>query len=181
MQFKGCTSCFACKKRGGKSYGKCVLHDDLTPVLDAITTADALIIGSPIYFGSVTGETRSFFERLVFPFFTYTVPYGSLFAKKVKTGLIYTMNVPRELSTELGYDYIFSSTEHFLQVISSEIETLCAFDTCQVEDYAKYMIESFDPVHKANRRREIFPLEMQRAFEMGQRLVSPDLHAGELA
>lgn len=33
LDFKGCTRCFACKLKGGKSYGKCVMNDGLTPIL----------------------------------------------------------------------------------------------------------------------------------------------------
>lgn len=172
LNFKGCTSCFACKIRGGKSYGKCVLNDDLAPVLDRIATADALVIGSPIYFGAVTGETRSFLERLLFPYLTYTVPYGTLFPKKIKTGFIYTMNVPEELSKEYGYEQSFKTNERYVQLLLGDAETLCAFDTCQVDDYSKLVIESFDPIHKEKRRSEVFPLECQRAFELGQRLAS---------
>ncbi len=105
LDFKGCTSCFACKTRGGKSYGRCAMKDGLTPVLAKIATADALVIGSPVYFGSVTGETRSFIERLLFPYLTYTVPYGTLFPKKLATAFIYTMNVTEERSREFGYEY----------------------------------------------------------------------------
>ena len=36
LNFKGCTSCFACKLKDGKSYGKCAMKDELTPVLDKI-------------------------------------------------------------------------------------------------------------------------------------------------
>jgi len=30
LDFKGCTSCFACKRARGKSYGHCALKDDLS-------------------------------------------------------------------------------------------------------------------------------------------------------
>jgi multimeric flavodoxin WrbA len=160
--------------RGGKSYGKCGLNDDLAPVLEKIAAADALVIGSPIYFGTVTGETRSFLERLLFPYLTYTVPYGTLFPKKIKTGFIYTMNVPEERSKEFGYEQIFNTNERYVQLLLGSAETLCAFDTCQVDDYSKVVIESFDPVHKAKRRTEVLPLECQRAFELGQRLAGAE-------
>ena len=174
LNFKGCISCFACKTRGGKSYGKCVLNDDLAPILEKIASADALVIGSPIYFGTVTGETRSFIERLLFPYLTYTVPYGTLFPKKIKTGLIYTMNVPEELSKEYGYEQIFNTSERYMRMLLGSAESLCAFDTCQVDDYLKVVIECFDPVHKARRRAEVLPLECDRAFELGQRLAAGD-------
>jgi multimeric flavodoxin WrbA len=170
LDFKGCRSCFACKTRGGKSYGKCVLNDDLAPVLEKIAAADALVIGSPIYFGTVTGETRSFLERLLFPYLTYTVPYATLFPRKIKTGFIYTMNVPEELSKEYGYEQVFKTNELYVKLLLGSAESLCAFDTCQVDDYSKLVIESFDPIHKARRRAEVLPVERQRAFELGMRL-----------
>jgi multimeric flavodoxin WrbA len=67
LDYKGCRSCFSCKLIGGKSYGRCATKDDLTPVLEKIQLVDALILGSPIYFGEVTGAMRSFLERLLFP------------------------------------------------------------------------------------------------------------------
>ena len=30
LDYKGCVSCFACKKLGGKSYGRCAVKDGLT-------------------------------------------------------------------------------------------------------------------------------------------------------
>ena len=174
LDFKGCISCFACKTRGGKSYGKCVLRDGLATILEKIAAADALVIGSPIYFGTVTGETRSFLERLLFPYLTYTVPYGTLFPKKFRAGLIYTMNATEKQSNEVGYEQVFKTTERYVQMLLGSAETLCAYDTCQVDDYAKVVIESFDPVHKAKRRTEALPLDCQRAFELGRRLAGAE-------
>ena len=174
LDFKGCTSCFACKTRGGKSYGCCAMKDGLTPLLEKIATADALVIGSPVYFGSVTGETRSFMERLLFPYLTYTVPYGTLFPKKLATAFIYTMNVPEERSREFGYEYFIKANERYGQMLLGSSESLCAFDTCQVDDYSKVVIESFDPLHKAKRRAEALPLDCQRAFELGRRLAGAE-------
>lgn len=174
LDFKGCTSCFACKTRGGKSYGHCAMKDGLKPVLDKIATADALVIGSPVYFGSVTGETRSFMERLLFPYLTYTVPYGTLFPKKLATAFIYTMNVNEERSREFGYEYFITANERYAQMLLGSAESLCAFDTCQVDDYSKVVIESFDPVHKAKRRAEALPLDCQRAFDLGRRLAGAE-------
>jgi multimeric flavodoxin WrbA len=174
LDFKGCTSCFACKTRGGKSYGCCAMKDGLTPLLEKIAMADALVIGSPVYFGSVTGETRSFMERLLFPYLTYTVPYGTLFPRKLATAFIYTMNVPEERSREFGYEYFIKANERYGQMLLGSSESLCAFDTCQVDDYSKVVIESFDPLHKAKRRAEALPLDCQRAFDLGKRLAGAE-------
>ena len=79
LNYKGCKSCFACKLKDGESYGTCATHDDLTPVLQRIKEADALILASPIYLGTVTGEMRSFLERLVFPYLVYDKEGSTLF------------------------------------------------------------------------------------------------------
>ena len=88
LSYKGCISCFACKRKGGKSYGKCGYTDELTPVLEKIEAADAVILASPIYFGNVTGELRSLMERMLFQYLVYDENYSSLVAKKNRIGLI---------------------------------------------------------------------------------------------
>ncbi|MDD3974558.1 MAG: flavodoxin family protein, partial [Methanothrix soehngenii] len=49
LDYRGCTSCFACKLKDGKSYGICAMNDDLTPILQRIAEANAFILGSPVY------------------------------------------------------------------------------------------------------------------------------------
>ncbi len=167
LNFRGCLSCFSCKKKGGRSYGKCAAKDDLTPILKKVEEMDAIILGSPIYFGTVSGEMRSFMERLIFPYHTYSYPPRSLFPKKIKTGFIYTMNAPEEWMKKLGYDKNIISTQKTLQTTFGASEFLCSFDTYQFEDYSKVVMEIFDPEKKAKRREEIFPIDCQKAFEMG--------------
>jgi Multimeric flavodoxin WrbA len=171
LNFRGCLSCFACKTKGGPSYGKCAARDDLTPILKKVEETDAFILGSPIYFGTVSGEMRSFMERLMFPYHVYTYPPRSLFPRKIHTGFIYTMNAPEEWMKKLGYDKIIVSNERTLKTIFGASESLFSFDTYQFEDYSKVVVESFDPEKKAERRREVFPIDCQKAFEMGIRLT----------
>ena len=84
LNYKGCISCFACKMKNGKSYGRCAVKDDLTPIFKKVLDARSLIFGSPIYLGTVTGQMRSFMERLVFPFLPYTDPPGSSFRERLR-------------------------------------------------------------------------------------------------
>ena len=52
LDYKGCISCFACKIIDGPHNGRCAVKDDLSPILKKIEDeADAIILGSPIYFG----------------------------------------------------------------------------------------------------------------------------------
>jgi len=92
LDYKGCQSCFACKTRGGKSYGACAANDGLSLIPEKIREVDALVLGSPIYFGTVFGEIKSFLERLLFPVLTYPDPPAPLFPRKIYTGFFYTMN-----------------------------------------------------------------------------------------
>ena len=62
LNYKGCISCFACKEKGGKGYGRCVVRDDLKPIFKKIETIDALIFGSPIYLGNITGRCNHFWN-----------------------------------------------------------------------------------------------------------------------
>ncbi|MGO9951956.1 MAG: flavodoxin family protein [Dissulfurispiraceae bacterium] len=170
LNYKGCISCFACKAKGGKSYGKCSVTDDLKSIFDKIELADTLIFGSPIYLGNVTGEMRSFLERLVFQYLTYTDPPGSLFNRQIKTGFIYTMGVTEEVMNQIGYSQFMDLISMFLTRTFGHSEALCSFDTLQFKDYSKYVAPRFDPEGKSKRRKEVFPHDCQKAFEMGQRL-----------
>jgi multimeric flavodoxin WrbA len=171
LKFTGCTSCFACKLRGGKSYGRCAVKDGLRPILKKVEAADALILGSPIYFGDVSGEMRSFLERLLFPYFTYTDPPQSLFPKKIPTAFIYTMNISEELMREWGYQWFFDNHQRLLQIIFGASELLCSFDTYQFKDYSKVVVERFDPAKKAKRRQEVFPQDCEQALALGRSLA----------
>ena len=171
LNYKGCVSCFACKTKDGKSYGMCAVKDDLTSILKKVEEVDAIILGSPIYYGTVTGEMTSFMERLMFPYSIYTDPPGTLFSRKIRTGIIYTLNATEEMAKERGYDRYFNDKQMTLERIFGSSETLCSFDTYQFEDYSKYVAPRFDRIMKAKRRAEVFPKDCEKAFAMGARLV----------
>jgi len=170
LDFRGCTSCFACKLKDGKSYGRCAMKDDLAPVLEKIRTADALILGSPIYFGIVTGEMRSFMERLLFPYLTYTRPPQSLFGRKIPAAFIYTMNVSEEQMKEM-YAWPISANETVLRMILGSAESLCSCETLQFEDYDRVVFSYGNPEERKERHRTVFPEDCRKAFELGRRLA----------
>jgi multimeric flavodoxin WrbA len=174
LSFKGCISCFACKTIGGASYGRCSVKDDLAPVLEKVMESDVLILGSPIYFGSVTGGMQSFLERLQFPFLTYTDPPASIFPGKIRTGLICTLGADENMAKERGFDARVAVHEFILKMIFGNSQALCSYDTYQFDDYSKVFAPRWDPEKKAKRRAEVFPDDCRRAFEMGKRLASMD-------
>ncbi len=171
LDYKGCVSCFACKLKGGKSYGKCAYRDELSPVLKNIETADGLILGSPIYFKSVTGQMRSFMERLMFPYQTYLTGYKSLFERKLPTGFIYTMNVTADRMEQMGYSEVMEPGEGVLARLFGSCEHLIVNNTYQFDDYSKYAVTVFDEREKAKVREKEFPVDCDKAFDLGARLT----------
>ncbi len=60
MKIQNCIGCEACRNK--KSL--CVaIQDDMATLYPALIKSDALIIGSPVYFGDVTGLAKAFIDR----------------------------------------------------------------------------------------------------------------------
>jgi multimeric flavodoxin WrbA len=171
LKYRGCTSCFACKLVGGKSYGRCAMRDELTPVLDAAHEADVLVLGTPFYFMEETSFMRGLMERLWFQYYLYSKIKPPMSPKKKATALLYTMNVSEEMMPEFGKDKIVARAKGIMEHLFGSCEVLLSCDTKQFEDYSKYEVDYFDVPSKLKRHEEVFPLELQKAFELGVRFV----------
>lgn len=166
LDFKGCRSCFSCKRIGGKNYGKCALNDDLTPVLDELAQCDGVILGSPIYFGDVTGELRSFLERFAFPYLVYSMD-ENIAPKRMPTACIYTMNCPEEIFKMMNYQHTLGTLEGALEGMFTKPIKLYSFDTYQFNDYSKFKSDMFDADKKLEIHETQFPKDLQDAFNLG--------------
>ena len=58
LSFRQCQNCEACKKDG-----KCVLDDDISPIIDSIRDAEGLVIASSIEFNEVNGLFKMLLDR----------------------------------------------------------------------------------------------------------------------
>lgn len=172
LNFKGCVSCFECKRKGSSCNGICAVKDDLRGVLEDILTCDVLLLGSPIYFANVTGEMRSFLERLVFPNLSYNTGDRSVFHGKIVSAFIYTMNVTEEQMKQVNYEAVFKQDQALLQLFHGNSEIFVCNDTYQFKDYSMYEASKFDEAHKARVKAEQFPIDCRKAFELGIRLTS---------
>lgn len=56
---KYCMGCDACKNTN-----QCVIDDDMYELTQKVKDADALIVGSPVYFGDMSGQLKTFIDRL---------------------------------------------------------------------------------------------------------------------
>ncbi|MBP2643967.1 MAG: NADPH-dependent reductase [Firmicutes bacterium] len=59
LDIKPCMGCFTCRNEP-----TCSQHDAMAAIYEAIKKADAVVIGSPVYMRQVTGQTKTFFDRL---------------------------------------------------------------------------------------------------------------------
>lgn len=172
LDYKGCASCLSCKRKGSRLDGLCAMKDDLKEVLQEILESDVLLLGSPIYFGNVTGEMRSFLERLLFPNLSYNEGERSTFAGRINSGFIYTMNVTDERAKEMNYEAVFQGNRNLLHILGGDSEILLSCDTYQFADYSKYEASRFDAEQKARVKEEQFPVDRKKAFELGARLAA---------
>ena len=171
LTYTGCISCFACKQLDGPSYGQCAVQDDLQAVLEKVSQADGLIFGSPIYFGNVSAQLMAFFERLLFSYLVYDKTYSTIAPKKMPTAFIYTMNVREEAMEQAGYLKTFEQIAARIGRVFTKPEYMCANNTYQFDDYAKYKSDAFSAEDKAAHRDRQFPRDCEKAFALGANLI----------
>jgi multimeric flavodoxin WrbA len=58
-QVAPCDACGACFE-----VGSCVVQDDMQELYDQLDRADAVIFGSPVYFGSVSAQMKAIMDRM---------------------------------------------------------------------------------------------------------------------
>ena len=165
LDYKGCMSCMACKIKG-KASNVCKFKDALTPVLEEIADADGLVLGSPIYFGDVTGQMRAFLERLAFPWLSYN-DYSMTAPKRMPVVLVETMNGLPDRNNSQGY----GSMEYCLKAALGEPERLIAYNTYQVKNYDRFELASFSEEAKRQYREEHWEQDLQKAFEAGRHMA----------
>jgi len=171
IQYKGCTSCFSCKLKG-VTVKKCAMKDELASILQRICECDVLVLGSPIYFSNVTGEMKSFMERLLFPYSSYEGKPSS-FGKKIKTAFVYTMNAPSFALRLIGYTKLFAKNKKVMQRIFGSCESLVSTSTYQFDDYNKYAMTIFNGAERLKRRETVFVDDCKKAYTLGKKLCRP--------
>ena len=57
----GCIACGQCRK-----LGKCIFEDAVNKTADKLIEADGLIFGTPVYYAGISGQLKSYMDRLFF-------------------------------------------------------------------------------------------------------------------
>lgn len=92
LDIKDCQGCLYCKK-----HDTCKIKDDMQMLYKKIKEADALVIGSPIYFGAETAPTKAFLDRMyaMLDFGTGSVKFVSKLHGKKKAIVVLTCGNPQ--------------------------------------------------------------------------------------
>jgi multimeric flavodoxin WrbA len=104
LQISACQACNHCRPKGD-----CILNDDMQDIYRALESATAIVVGTPIYMGQMSAQTKLFVDRL---YAHYVANKG----KNVPIGLVFTYGAPgrdvysdyiaytAKIFTSLGYD-----------------------------------------------------------------------------
>jgi multimeric flavodoxin WrbA len=96
---QGCISCFYCVK-----HQKCVHQDQISELMPAIAAAEALILGSPVYFADLTPWLKALIDR------TGLVMLNSSNPLKRKPGAAVVV------ARRAGHVHTFDSINHFFGI-----------------------------------------------------------------
>jgi multimeric flavodoxin WrbA len=88
LKIKGCQACYYCKK---DDVAECAVKDDMQMIHKLIQESDGIIVASPLYFASVTAQTKLWLDRM-FPYIGMDLCPKLPRSKRVS--FIFTQNQP---------------------------------------------------------------------------------------
>lgn len=141
--------CLGCKKC--YQDGKCVQNDDMDKIIEDLKESDIVIIGTPDYWGDITGQMKVFFDR--------NTPYANTNNNRISMDnkQRYGISVAvREGKTERENINIINSIEHYfghMEIVP--IASIAITQTSTLNDLLN------------NHQKEI-----QEAYELGRKIVS---------
>jgi multimeric flavodoxin WrbA len=114
LDIKPCRGCNGCKK-GDRG---CILNDDMQKLYDAITQADALVLGSPVYMGQMSAQAKIFTDRLYALFSPRFSPYFKEGQAKKRLTLVFTQGNPDSSKFQVYFDY----TKSMFQMLEFDVQ-----------------------------------------------------------
>ena len=113
LDISPCKGCLACVETDN-----CVMGDDMQEIYSSIEHADALVIGSPVYMGQMSGQTKIFVDRL---FAQITPRFSPRFKEKnagKKLILVFTQGNPDPDMFKAYFDY----TKSMFQLLEFDVK-----------------------------------------------------------
>jgi multimeric flavodoxin WrbA len=96
MDIKPCIACMYCKTHGGQ----CATNDDMQEIYKELKEADGFVVGSPLYFGQLSAQSKLFIDRL---FAFYNPEAGEIERKKV--AFVFSQGNPDDSMFKDYYEY----------------------------------------------------------------------------
>lgn len=103
---RGCMACGACAANKNE---KCVIDDEVNPIIQKLKSADGIIIGSPVYYASMAGTMKCFLDRA----FYVASANGGLYRHKVGASVV-AVRRSGEVATFDHLNHYFTISEMFL-------------------------------------------------------------------
>ena len=179
LDFSGCIGCAACKMPAGKSYNKCILRDQLTPILLELREADVMFFGSPMFFGKIASSLQNFFERIMQPENTNEPYHATMWPRKTRTALYLNTELSRKEFERSGYVYqalavtrrIFG--EVHVRVFTDSLMFFDGYDKFYAlqyderqrrEYFAKEFVSELEEVRNEARKMTELPAELENPY-----------------
>jgi len=141
-----CIGCGGCEKEG-----KCVIQDEMQEMYSKIDNADRVIIASPIYFYSITAQTKAFVDRC-----------QSMWSRK------YILNFRRKQDVKkIGYLVSVAATKGERVFESAILTVKYALDAMDYKYGGEYVVRGADKRGAIQEMKEV----MEGAREFGKRMV----------
>jgi multimeric flavodoxin WrbA len=146
--------CVACGPDATDGY--CIFHDDMDRVYAALESAHAVVVGTPVYFDSVSGPMKLLFDRCNCITPLRTTPGGETF-------------VPLWKRTRRGVFVAAHSSRHPYEMAERSVRGFMKWTGTKWEESLVYG-------HEDNRAGSVVerPELLKRAGEIGRRLIESD-------
>ncbi len=146
LKFSPCQEC-----KNIRDDGTCIVEDELQPLYKKIEQADGIILASPIFFGSLSAQTKMMIDRFQCAWRVKYILKKEIFKKNRKGGFI---------SVEA------SKREDFFDNAKSIVKNL--FATINVDYKEELFCSGIDEKAKILQHPEV----LKKAHELGQRITS---------
>ncbi|ADQ05535.1 NADPH-dependent FMN reductase [Caldicellulosiruptor owensensis OL] len=141
LNIRPCQGCNFCQENG-----RCQQQDDMQKIYDALYSADALVVGSPIYMSYVTAQTKLFLDRL---YALLKIGEGSRLPGGKKCVLVYTQGGGTD-----GEKIMNEIAGFFKWAFNMEIKAIIGNN-------------NLNPAGEVANRKEL----LEKAFEVGKEIV----------
>jgi hypothetical protein len=122
QDIKTCLGCLRCFFEKDEVIGRCVHTDGMRPIIESVLSADAIVVGSPVYWGNVSSVMANFIHRLTPLGYDKSVDGGFkgvpvLKLKPEKPGAIVTSSIaPFPINLLPAYRVVYGFLRHVLTV-----------------------------------------------------------------